>query len=830
MLWVAASLSAMPSLSLDESVRRAQQVSVASYDVSLDLDSGDSTFASTTRIRFHADGPADTFVDVKPAQLLAVRLNGSPVDAATLVDGRLPLRGVTGDNELVVEALMPYRNDGEGLHRAVDPADGRHYTYAMSFLDAAPSIFACFDQPDLKAPYTFHVRAPRDWVVIGNGRAEQVEPGHWELATTEPLSTYFVTLVAGPYHVIRSEHDGIALGLSSRASLAPHLEADAEEILTVTGQCFDEFHRLFGVRYAFGDYHQAFVPEFNAGAMENPGCVTFRDPLVFTSKVTRAERTNRATTIAHEMAHQWFGDLVTPRWWDDLWLNESFAEYMGNRVAHDATEFTDAHVDTAFGRKRWGLEADQRPSTHPVAGNGATDALAALQDFDGISYAKGSAVLKQLNSNLGDEVFFAGVREHFARHRFGNATMHDLFTAWESAGAGDLSSWTQGWLRTAGVDLLAVDRGATPPSVRRTPPEAYPADRSHALAVAVYDGQGGWRSEPITVSSEPAPLSPTAAAAPVVLDPGDQTWARLGLDELTLEALPSLLPRMSDPLLRASVWSAVRDGVANALVDPEVALRLTELALPHEDRDIAVGALTTFGLGTLADRVHPDPVAAASRFHDAAVGRLATAGRGSGVQLAAFRAVVASESAPKRLRTWLDGGDLAPGLTIDLDLRWRILVRLASLGAVDRAELAGWLEQERTTQAAVEHVRAVCSLPDAEAKRFAWSHFTGEHSASNYEIEAAGRGMWRTGQEPLTTDYLERYFHELPATAGVRSGWVLADAARDFFPRLAVDRHALELSAELLADEALDLSLRRAVADSTDELERCVRARERFWT
>ncbi|HEU4512210.1 MAG TPA: aminopeptidase N [Nocardioidaceae bacterium] len=819
----------MPSLTLEESVRRAQLVTVTSYDVTLDLATGEETFASTTRVRFHVDGPADTFVDVKPRQLVSVLLNGAPLDPAAHQDGRLPLPRLSGDNELVVEAVMGYRNDGEGLHRAVDPADGKHYTYAMSFLDAAPSIFACFDQPDLKAPYTFHVRAPLDWLVIGNGRAEQTEPGSWELATTEPLSTYFVTLVAGPYHVVRDRHDGIDLGLECRASLAPHLHRDAEEILTVTKQCFDEFHRLFGVRYAFGDYHQAFVPEFNAGAMENPGCVTFRDPLVFTSKVTRAERTNRATTIAHEMAHQWFGDLVTPRWWDDLWLNESFAEYMGNRVAHDATEFTDAHVDTAFGRKRWGLEADQRPSTHPVAGNGATDALAALQDFDGISYAKGSAVLKQLNSNLGDEVFFAGVREHFARHRFGNATMHDLFSAWESAGAGDLSSWTQGWLRTAGVDLVTVDRSSEPPVLRRTSPEDHPADRTHAMSVAVYDGQGGWARETVTLGAQPVPLSPTATGAPVVLDPLDQTWARLGLDDVTLEALPALLPEMDDPLMRASVWSGVRDGVANALVDPRTALALVEAGLPTESQDIAVTALTTFGLGTLADKVHPDPQEAARRLHDAALERLTTARAGSGVQLAALRAVIAAETDASALRGALEGSDLPDGVEADLDLRWRILVRLASLGAADRAELDDWLERERTTQAAVDHVQALSAIPDAGAKEFAWAHFTGETKASNYEVEAAGRGMWRTGQEALTDSYVDRYFTELPATVKVRSGWLLADAARDFFPRLSVHPGTVAKAEALLSDKGLDLSLRRALVDSADELGRALRARERFW-
>ena len=818
----------MPSLTVTESLTRARDLEVMSYDVSLDLDSGESTFASTTRVRFRADGPVDTFVDLQPRELLSAHLDGSPVDRELLDDGRLPLTGVDGDHELVVEATMAYRNDGEGLHRAVDPADGRHYVYGMSFLDAAPSIFACFDQPDLKAPYTFHVRAPRDWVVIGNARAERVEPGVWELGTTPPLATYFVTLVAGPYHVVRSEHDGIALSLSSRASLAAHLERDAEELFTVTGQCFDEFHRLFGSRYAFDDYHQAFVPEFNAGAMENPGCVTFRDPLVFTSKVTRAERTNRATTVAHEMAHQWFGDLVTPRWWDDLWLNESFAEYLGGRVTHDATEFTDGPVGTAFGRKRWGLEADQRPSTHPIAGNGATDARAALQDFDGISYAKGSSVLRQLNSILGDEVFFAGVREHFTRHRFGNATMHDLLASWEGAGARDLGAWAEGWLRTAGVDQLRLDRNGPVPRVVRESPPGLPADRTHALTAAVYDGRGAWTIEPIRVGGTPAPLPGAAGGSPVVLDPRDETWARLAIDGSTLDALPHLLPTMEDPLMRAAVWSAVRDGVRSSLVAPAVALTLLEAALPHEDQDVAVASLSAFGADTLIDLLVADPDAGARRLHGAAVERLRTSLPGTGVQLAAFRAAVATAHDERLLRGWLTGAELPEGLSLDLDLRWRMLIRLASRGAASHDELRAGLDQERTTEAAVHYTHACAARPEASAKEDAWRYFTGETVASNYELGAAGRGLWQRGQEDLTRAYVARYFEELPATADLRTGWVLADACRDFFPRLATDRGTLQRAHALLESQTLEASLRRAVVDCADDLERAVRVRERF--
>ncbi len=817
----------MPSLSLDESRRRAELITVTSYDVRLDLSGDDKTFTSTSTIRFTVHGTGDTFVDVKPKHLVGAHLNGGPLDVQQLHDGRLPLAGVSGENELVVEAVMGYRHDGEGLHRAVDPADGKHYTYAMSFLDAAPNIFACFDQPDLKAPYTFHVTAPEDWVVVGNGRAERVEPGRWELATTQPLSTYFVTLVAGPYHVVTREHDGITLGLECRASLARHLDKDAEEIFTITGQCFDEFHRLFGIRYAFGDYHQAFVPEFNAGAMENPGCVTFRDPLVFTSKVTRFERTNRATTIAHEMAHQWFGDLVTMRWWDDLWLNESFAEYMGNRVTHDATEFKDAWVDVGFGRKRWGVETDQRPSTHPVAGNGAVDALAALQDFDGISYAKGSAVLKQLNARLGDEVFFAGVRDHFTRNRFGNATMHDLFSSWESAGAGDLDEWSQGWLRTAGLDLLRVDRSGARPEIIRTTPEDFPADRHHAISLARHDGGSGWVVEPVVVEADRTPV-PATTGQPVVLDPAEQSWARFALDDLTVAAMPGLLPAIDDPVMRSAVWNAVRDAVGNALLAPETALHLVEVALPHETQDLGVTAIGRFGIDILAGRLMSDPATALARVHQVARRRAESAQPESGVQLAAMRAAIASCADPGQLNRWVQNEDLVPGVVVDLDLRWKILVRLAGLGAVDRTELQRWLDQETTAQAKVDHARCLASLPDEEAKAYAWARFDGSVDTSNYEVEAAGLGMWLPGQEELTAPYVDRYFAEVPGLVKVHSGWLLADAARVFFPRLSLKQATVDAAERVLADASLDLSLRRALVDEADDLSRYLRVRETF--
>ena len=552
------------SLQLTEAQTRFDQLSVTSYDVRLDLATSAELFGSVTTIRFESTG-GPTFVDLKPATVNSIVLNGRPVEVDCLDRGRLPVTTAAGTNELVVDAVMRFRNDGEGLHRSIDPADKLHYVYGMSFMDAAPSIFACFDQPDLKAPYTFHVLAPTDWTVIGNAPGEQVEPGVWEFEQTLPLSTYFVTLVAGPYHVINDEHDGIPLGLSARQSIAKDLDADADELFTMTRQCFDEFHRLFGIRYPFGNYHQAFVPEFNAGAMENPGCVTFRDPMIFSSRVTRGIRISRASTVAHEMAHQWFGNITTPKWWDDLWLNESFAEYMGNRVTADVTQYDDAWVHNAHSRRQWGLTADQRPTTHPVAGNGAVDASAALQDFDGISYAKGSSILKQVNATLGDGVFFAGVRDHFERHRFGNATMHDLFASWERAGAGDLTSFTHNWLRTAGPDVLRFDR--TSGVVRRTPPAAHAADRGHTVQVAIAAPGSPWRISSVTTSGAETPLVAGADEA-VVLDPFEDTWAVVQHDETTVSILPQLLPATGDAMVRAGIWNGIRSAFHNAALVP----------------------------------------------------------------------------------------------------------------------------------------------------------------------------------------------------------------------------------------------------------------------
>ncbi len=814
-------MSASQSLRQTEARVRFDLLDVTSYDIRLDLAADDATFASVTTLTFESRG-GSTFVDVKPTHLASVRFNGEPLDVALLDRGRFPLETVAGPNVLVVEAVMPFRNDGEGLHRYVDPVDGKSYVYGMSFMDAAPTIFACFDQPDLKAPYTFHVRAPEEWTVVGNAPAVQGDPGEWEIGPTQPLSTYFVTLVAGPYHLIRSEHDGIPLGLSSRASLAGALEADADELFTMTGQCFDEFHRLFGIRYPFGDYHQAFVPEFNAGAMENPGCVTFRDTLVFDTRVTRGQRIQRATTVAHEMAHQWFGNIVTPAWWDDLWLNESFAEYMGNRVTADVTQYDDAWANVAWSRRQWGLGADQRPSTHPVAGNGAEDALVALQNFDGISYSKGSSILKQLATSLGDDVFFAGAIDHFTRHRFGNATMHDLFASWERSGAGDLSGVIDQWLRTAGADVLNVDRDRR--VLLRTPPEAYPADRVHRLRLLELPG-GTEVDLDISGPETPLPDGLGSAGAALVIDPREQSWGVYVPDAATMKALPAALPQVSDSQVQAAIWNNLKSGFSVSRIDPDDIVDILEARLPIEDTEDTLRQTKPWVLGEVVPAASSG---ALERVRSAARERLAACDDGSELQLSAFRWVLSTTDDADLLKGWLDDQDVPQGIDLDVDLRWRLLTQLAVTGGTDVAALDAALDRETTAFTRVMHSRATASLPTPEAKAYAWARFTGEVDVSNYELEAAGRGMWRSSQHDLTVEYAERYVAELPTITEVHSGWVQAVVAEAFFPVSHVDTATRDLLRPLLDDGVLPGAVRRRVVDQLDDLERKLAVRAAF--
>ncbi len=814
----------MTSLTRAAARTRADLIVVDAYHLDLDLDRDERHFGSVTTIGFTSVGSddAETFVDVAAHELRSATLNGRALDLDAAFDPaqrRLHVVPRPGGNELVVDAVMAYSHDGEGLHRHVDPADGLVYLYAMSFLDAAPRWFACFDQPDLKAPVTVDVRCPAGWRVAGNGTATEVGPGRWRLASTGPLATYFTTLIAGPYHHEHDSHDGIPLVLHARQSLAEHLRREAAELFAHTKRCLDELHALFGVRYPWGEYHQAFVPEFNAGAMENPGCVTLRDSLVFRSKVTSADRLDRATTIAHEMAHMWFGDLVTMRWWDDLWLNESFAEYLGHRV-------TGEHSWIAFGiaRKSWGYRADRRPSTHPIAGNGASDAKSALTEFDGISYAKGASALRQLAVHLGDDVFLNGLRHYITAHAGGNAEFADLTAAWTQAGAVELEVWTQAWLRTTGLDELSVTDGA----VIRHSPDGTP--RPHSITVTAHASDGTQlEARPVSVASASTALD-LPAAGPVLPDSRDETWAKLVFPAQTWQAMPATLHGIADARARVAVWNALQLAVADADVDPAVALDIVTAALPAETEDAVLAVVGSWAVRELAGRYLPDGPAAASRLRLCGAMRavIDAAEPGSGRQLAAVRVAVSASSDADTLRAWLAGRDLPSGLVLDAELRWAVLTRLAQLGELDPSEIDAEAQADHSSQGAVHAARCRAALPDATAKRAAWQVVVGDAERPNYELYATAEGFWQPEQRQLTAPYVERYAAEIGATAAFRSGWVVARLALLAYPWCVVSPNTLAATERLLADETLDAGIRRSVVDSGDELRRAVAVRAKF--
>ncbi len=819
----------MASLTIDDARARAGLLEVQRYEIALDLSGGGDTFGCLSAIDFRCREPgASTFVDVRPRTLVSATLNGERLDVTELRDGRLPLRGLAPDNHLVIEAEMAYSRDGEGLHRSVDHADGNVYLYAMTFLDAAPRVFACFDQPDLKARYAISVEAPPEWSVIGNSPATQVSPGQWQLRETLPLSTYLITLVAGPYHSVRRRHDGIELGLHSRQSLAPHLDKDAHELFTVTAQAFDAYHRLFGIRYPFGDYHQVFVPEFNAGAMENPGCVTFRDGLLFRSVVTDGERSERARIVVHEMAHQWFGDLVTMQWWDDLWLNESFADYVAYRVTHEATAFADSWVSTAFRRKYWGLAADQRPSTHPVASNGAADAASALTDFDGISYAKGSATLKQLNAHIGDDVFFDGVRAHLRDHSYANASLADLMRAWRDAGATDVDDWAAGWLRTAGVDCLQADTTEDGYVVRRIPPERFPARRVHRVVVQQFgEGKAG-TPVPVAITDDTTtlPIKRERELPFVHIDSRDDTWAKLRFDVESTESLSRVLPTIPDPVARASIWTGLRDAVDDAHFDPRELLTLMELALPAETEDIALTSLLGSARSTLG-RLIPE-AGTLERIAALAYRCVRVAPVASSRQVAAARAWLANEPDGDRLRALLAGDAVPDGLSMDTEMRWTAVQRLCVLGQGGDELIAAELKRDDTSEGEVHAAECRAALPDAPTKERVWTAIVSDAELSNYELYALCDGFWQPEQVELCAGYVDRYFTELPPTSAFRSGWVVQESATAAFPRYAVDRRTLDLAGELLKRPGVPTLVVRAVLDESDGLRRALASRDRY--
>ncbi len=821
------------SLTHAEAVTRAAVVRKLSYELDVDLTGGSDTFTSITTVRFAAQEGAATFLEVRPQRLISVTLNDVPLQTQ-VVDGRIELSGLAGDNVVVVAGEFAYSRSSEGMHRFVDPADGEVYVYAQPSITDASRFMACFDQPDLKAPVTLLVSANPSWTIRANEECVQEKPGRWRFHPTKPIATYLITMVAGPLVEIRDEHDGISLGVLARKSYSEVLERDAPEIFEVTKACFDRFHELFGVRYQFGKYDQAFVPEFSWGAMEFPGCVVFRDEYLFRGVVTDTERLERAAVIAHEMAHMWFGDLVTMRWWDDLWLNESFATYMGYRLVAEVTRWPQSWTRFGVNRKVWGYAADQRPSTHPVAPSRVIDTDDAINNFDGISYAKGCSALRQLVAWIGDDAFFGGLRKYFDKHAWGNATLADLLGALSESSGRDIDAWAQVWLRTPQVNTLrpqiewAADGSFASVTVHQSAPPEYPVLRPHRIGISWLSPSGQWESTEAEVSGEQTvvPQLSGVHGRGLLLNSGDYTFAKVRVDDQTQASLAELLRRQPDTLSRALMWNSAWDAVRDAEWPVEEFVNLVGAALESESDVTILDSVFQLARTFAVPRMVP------AQGYSRALEVLATtaasivesSAAGSGRQLAGARALVSSTSQAAMLRGWLAGIDVPQGLVVDSDLRWSILCRLAVLGEIDQEQIEAEVRRDSTARGRQEATRARASLPDPAAKADAFGILLSESGFSNRIVEYAGYGLWQPEHAELTESYVERFFADLPITQG-RSADLLSLIGHAGYPVYAVSQDTVDLAEQALAGD-LHPQLRRSLADETDDLRRSLRARE----
>jgi aminopeptidase N len=843
---------AAPNLTRIDAAARAELLTVESYDLSLDVTDGaghpgERTFVSTTTVVFGSrETGASTFIDLVAEGLRSATLNGVELDVSTWTEEvGLPLPDLAEQNTLVVTADCRYSNSGEGLHRFLDPEDGQVYLYTQFEPADAKRVFACFDQPDLKATFTLHVTAPFDWQVVSNSGDRTVEAGvngaqlvHF--APSKRISTYLVALIAGPYAKVTDSHEGIPLGLYCRASLAQYL--DPEELFRVTKQGFDFYHRVFDYPYPFDKYDQLFVPEFNAGAMENAGAVTFLEDYVFRSKVSRARYERRAETVLHELGHMWFGDLVTMRWWDDLWLNESFATYISTLCQAEATEYTTAWTTFANTEKAWAYAQDQLPSTHPIAAD-IPDVAAVEVNFDGITYAKGASVLKQLVAYVGRDEFLAGVRSYFRRHEYGNTTLADLLGPLSETSGRDLTEWADQWLRTSQVNTLRpvfdlTDDGRYASfAIEQTAVAEHPVLRNHRLAVGLYsegpDGLARTHRVELDVAgarTEVPDLVGHPAADLVLVNDDDLTYAKLRLDERSLATLRSRIGAMSDPLTRALCWSAAWDMTRDAELPARDWVELVLAGIGAETEISVVQSLLARVQAALNSFADPTWAPTGwTRLGDHALAALESAPAGSDEQLVWSRTLASAARTDEHvaaLRGLLDGSRTVEGLVVDTDARWSFLNGLVALGAAGDAEIEAESARDATATGIRRAATARALRPTAESKAETWRQAFHDDEVPNAVHEAIVAGFWHPAQRELTAEYVDRYFADIRQIWDRRPGEIAKNAVQYLFPSV-VEPRTLVAADAWLADSTQPAALRRLVFEGRDGIARALRARER---
>ncbi|KAA2265251.1 aminopeptidase N [Solihabitans fulvus] len=848
---------AAPNLTRDQAQQRAELLEVESYRIELDLTDGggkpgSDVFRSTSTVRFRSrEVGASTWIDIVAASVTRAVLNGVELDLSGYrEDDGIALTDLAEANELTVEADCRYMNTGEGLHRFVDPVDGEVYLYSQFETADAKRMFACFDQPDLKSIYDLTVVAPTHWKVMSNAAIESTDqaPGGADrhvFGTTKPMSTYLVALVAGPYAEWRDEftdaEGSIPLGIYCRASLAEHM--DAERLFTETKQGFGFFHGAFGVRYPFGKYDQCFVPEFNAGAMENAGCVTFLEDYVFRSRVTRYMYERRCETVLHEMAHMWFGDLVTMRWWDDLWLNESFATWASVLAQAESTEYTEAWTTFASIEKSWAYRQDQLPSTHPVASD-IPDLQAVEVNFDGITYAKGASVLKQLVAYVGLDSFLAGLRVYFAKHAWTNATLADLLAALEEASGRDLSWWSTQWLETTGLNLLRPKFGVdadgrfTEFAVLQGPARPGAGElRTHRLAIGVYDEDGTGklvRTHRVELDvtgerTEVPELVGVTRGKLVLVNDDDLTYCTMRLDNDSLATLVDRISDITETLPRALCWSAAWEMTREAELKARDFVNLVLGGL-HAETDIGV-----------VQRLLLQAQTALSSYSDvswrpegwrritAKVLELALAAEpGSDHQLAfvnALTGAVLDEELQVVVAGWLDGSAPLEGLQVDADLRWRLLHALVAHGAADEAAIDAEEQRDPTATGRRRAEQARSLRPTLAAKDEAWERAVRDDDLPNAVSEAIIGGFAHPGQKELLAPFVSRYFADAADVWERRSSERAQSMVLGLFPAWSVQPSTVEAADEWLAGDHPP-ALRRLVSEGRAGIVRALAAQE----
>jgi len=844
------------NLTREEARTRAALVQVDTYEVDLDLTTGPETFRSVTTVRFRATPGASTFIDLISDAVHGVELNGRPLDPAAVADGaRIQLDGLAGDNELLVVADGRYMNTGEGLHRFVDPVDDEVYLYTQFEVADSRRVFAVFEQPDLKAEFTFVVTAPEHWRVVSGAPVASthvVEAGRrWTFEPTPRLSSYVTAVIAGPYagaedSLVSSDGRMIPLGVYCRKSLVEHL--DAADVVAATRAGFEFYEREFDVPYPFAKYDQVFVPEFNAGAMENAGAVTFVESYVFRSKVPRATVERRVVTILHELAHMWFGDLVTMRWWNDLWLNESFAEFASTLAAAEATEWKGSWTTFNSLEKSWAYRQDQLPTTHPIVAE-INDLEDVEVNFDGITYAKGASVLKQLVAYVGRDEFMSGVRAYFRRHAYGNTELVDLLRELEATSGRDLGAWSREWLETAGVatlrPVLEVDgQGVvTAAALHQEAPTAHPHLRAHRIAVGCYDLVDGVleRTHRIELdatggSTDLRGLVGRRRPDLLLVNDDDLAYAKIRLDEASLvtarENLDAFRDSLPRSLVAAALWDMTRDGEAPARDYVDLLLG-TLLPGDAARADSTVAMVLLRQLSTTVDLytapAHREETAA--RTATTLLDLLRAAAPGSDVQLQFARAFASFARSPEHLavvRGWYEGTSAVEGLDVDTDMRWVLLTSLVVGGSADAAAIDAELARDDTATGRRSAATARAALPTVQAKQAAWHDVVEVGELPNAVAASTISGFGRVHDTAVLTPFVEPYFAALRTVWADRTNEMAQQIVTGLYPVELASADLVERTDRWLAEEPdAPPALRRLVLENRDGVARALRAQER---